>query len=54
MQCNAPIHAQAWDEVVKDYAKVETAFDQLLIYMIEFNFQMTRATFKAAPAHHHR
>jgi len=38
--------------VVKDDAKVEAAFDQLLIYMNEFNFQMTRATANAAPAHH--
>ena len=29
MKCKAPIHAEAWDEVVKDDAKVEAAFDQL-------------------------
>ena len=38
--------------MVKDDAKVETAFDHLLVYMNEFNFQMTRATTNAAPAHH--
>ena len=26
MKCKAPIHAEAWDEVVKDDAKVEAAF----------------------------
>ena len=50
-KCKAPIHAEAWDEVVKDDAKVEAAFDQLLVYMNEFNFQMTRATANATPAH---
>ena len=52
MKCKAPIHAEAWDEVVKYDAKVEAAFDQLLVYMNEFNFQMTKATANAAPAHH--
>ena len=52
MKCKAPIHAEAWDEVIKDDAKVEIAFDQLLVYINEFNFQMTRATANAAPAHH--
>ena len=52
MKCKAPIHAEVWDDVVKDDAKVEAAFDQFLIYMNEFNFQMTRATANAAPAHH--
>jgi hypothetical protein len=52
MKCKAPIHAEAWDEVVKDDAKVEVAFDQLLVYMNEFIFQMTRATANAAPARH--
>ena len=47
MKCKAPIH-----EVVKDEAKVEAAFDQLLIYMSEFNYQMTRSTANATPAHH--
>jgi len=52
MKCKAPIHAEAWDEVVKDDTKVEAAFDQLLICMIEINYQMTRSTANAALAHH--
>jgi len=35
MKYKALIHAEAWDEVVKDDAKVEAAFDQLLVYMNE-------------------
>jgi len=38
--------------VVKDDAKVQAAFDQLMIYMNECNYQMTRSTDNAAPAHH--
>ena len=53
MRCKAPIHAEAWDEVVKDDAKVEAAFDQLLVYINEFNFQMARATANAADGKGH-
>jgi hypothetical protein len=52
MKCKAPIHAEAWDDVSKDKVKIEAAFDQLCVYMNEFNFQMTKATAKAAPAQH--
>jgi len=51
MKCKAPIYAEAWDEVVKDDA-VEAEFDQLLIYMDEYNYQKTRSTADAALAHH--
>jgi len=37
IKCKAPIHAEAWDKVVNDDAKVKAAFYQLLIYMNEFN-----------------
>ena len=43
---------EAIDEVVKDDAKVEAAFDQLMIYMNEYNYEMTRSIANAAPAHH--
>jgi len=52
MKFKASIHAEAWDEVVKDDVKVGTAFDQLFVYMNQFKFQMTRATANAAPALH--
>ena len=43
------LHAEKWDDVVKDKAKIEGAFDQLCIYLNEFNSQMTKATAEAAP-----
>jgi len=37
IKCKALIHAEAWDKVVSDDAKVKAAFYQLLIYINEFN-----------------
>jgi hypothetical protein len=52
MSCKAPIHAEKWDDVLKDQDKIEEAFYQLCTYLNEFNSQMTKATAKAAPAQH--
>ena len=52
MNCKAPIHTEKWDDVLKDQNKIDAAFNQLCIYLNEFNSQMTNATAKAAPAQH--
>jgi hypothetical protein len=52
MTCKAPIHAEKWDDVLKDQDKIDAAFYQLCTYLNEFNSQMTKVTAKAAPAQH--
>jgi len=52
MNCKAPIHAEKWDNVLKDQNKIDVALNQLCIYLNGFNSQMTNATAKAAPAQH--
>ena len=52
MSCKAPIHAEKWDDMLKDQDKIEEAFYQLCTYLNEFNSQMTKVTAKAAPAQH--
>jgi len=52
MSCKAPIHAEKWDDVVKDQDKIDAAFYQLCTYLNEFNSQMTNAIAKAAPVQH--
>ena len=47
--CKAPIHAEKWDDMLKGQDKIDAAFNQLCIYLNEFNSQMTNATAKAAP-----
>jgi len=52
MSCKTPIHAEKWDNVVKDQDQINTAFYQLCTYLNEFNSQMTNTTSKTAPAQH--
>ena len=47
-----PIHAEKWDDMVKDQGKIDAEFYQFCTYLNEFNSQMTKATAKAAPAQH--